>query len=172
MSGSYTTSGTISNTFTIVHAKHIASKVATDLLRFKRFYGSPSDEWINLYEAELIVLLKYDAVDTVIYGFQRNGLWTRASAKYIALPGGSIHADDDPGKIRPGLDVQNAHFTSYLTYSFRFWDRSATEQANIESELPFRRGIGSTSGLETGYWANDRNYLAGGRGLGRSTVKN
>ena len=124
MSSSYTTIGTISKTFTIVHAKRIASKVATDLLRFKRFYGSPSDKWINLYEAELIVLLKYDAVDTVIYGFQRNGRWTRASAKYVALPGGSIHADDDPGKIRPGLDVRNARFMSCLTYSFRWWRRS------------------------------------------------
>ena len=169
---SYTTIVTISDTFTIAHARGIASKVATDLLRFKRFYGSPSDEWIDLYEAELVVLLKYDAVDTVIYGFQRNDLWTMASARYVALPGGSIHVDDDPGKIRPGLDVRNSCFSSFLTYSSRWWNLSAAARTNINNELPFQRGSGNLSGLEAGYWAGDRNYFAGGRGLSRSTVRN
>jgi hypothetical protein len=45
MSSSYTTTDTES--FTLVHARYIASKVATDLKRFQRFYGSPSDAWID-----------------------------------------------------------------------------------------------------------------------------
>lgn len=165
---SYTTT----DTFTITHARHIASKVATDLLRFQRFYKSPNNHWINLYEEELTILLKYDAVDTVIYGFKRNGLWTMASARYVALPGGSIRTDDDPGKIRPGFDVRSASFSSFLAYSSRWWDLSETARAQIKRELPFQRGIGSSSGLEAGHWAQDRNYSAGGRGLGRSTVRN
>ena len=169
---SYTFSNSISDTFTIAHARRIASKVATDLLRFKRFYGLPSNTEIDQYEAELVVLLKYDAVDTVIYGFKRNDLWTMASAKYVALPGGSIYIDDDPGKIRPGLDVSNAHFTSFLTYSSRWWSLTEVERLRIINELPIQRGTGYSSGLETGYWAGDRNYVAGGRGLGRSTVRN
>ena len=169
---SYTTSNTISDTFTIAHARRIASKVATDLLRFRRFYESPSSKWIDMYEEELTVLLKYDAVDTVIYGFLRNKHWTMASARYVALPGGSIYVDDDPGKIRPGLDVRNAHFTSFLTYSSRWRSLTAAARAQIKNELPFQRVSRSSSGLETGYWAGDRNYFAGGRGLGRSTVRN
>ncbi|MDE0511649.1 MAG: hypothetical protein OXI88_07690 [Gammaproteobacteria bacterium] len=168
---SYTFTDSLSDTFTIAHAKRIASKVATDLLRFKRFYGSPSDYWIDKFESELVVLLKYDAVDTVIYGFQRNNLWTMASAKYVALPGGSINVDDDPGKIRPGLDVSNAHFTSFLTYSSRWWSLTNAERSRIKNELPFQRESGYSSGLEAGYWAGDLNYVAGGRGLGRSTVR-
>ena len=124
-----------------------------------------------MFETELVVLLKYDAVDTVIYGFKRNDLWTIASAKYVALPGGSIHLDDDPGKIRPGLDVRNAYFASFLTYSSRWWNLSAAVRAHIKNELPFQRESGSSSGLEAGYWVEDRKYLAGGRGLGRSTVR-
>ena len=170
MSSSYTTTDTTSNTFTIAHAKYIASKVATDLLRFQRFYRSPSDAWIDKYEAELTVLLKYDAVDEVVYGFKRNGFWTMASARYVALPGGSIRVDDDPGKIRPGLDVSGASFTSFLTYSSRWFALSPAERANIEHDLPFSRTTQNTPGLEAGYWAEDRNYVAGGRGLGRSTV--
>ena len=152
MNSSYTSTGTISDTFTVAHAKRIASKVATDLLRFQRFYGSPSNYWINRYEAELIVLLEYDAVDIMVYGFQRNGLWTMASARYVALPGGSIQVDDDPGKVRPGFDVSGASFASFLTYSSRWWSLSATSRENIQNELPFQRTVGSSSGLETGYW--------------------
>ena len=50
MSSNYTTTTTISDTFTITHAKHIASKVATDLLRFQRFYGiakQPLDQHVR-----------------------------------------------------------------------------------------------------------------------------
>ena len=168
---SFTTTGTTTEAFTLTHAKHIASKVATDLLRFQRFYGSPSNEWIDKYEAELTVLLKHDAVDEVVYGFKRNGLWTMASARYVALPGGSIQADDDPGRIRPNLDVSGASFTSFLTYSSRWSSLTAIEQAMIERELPFKRTTDNTPGLESGRWVDDRNYVAGGRGLGRSTVR-
>ena len=31
-----------------------------------------------MYEEELTILLKYDAVDEVVYGFKRNDLWTMA----------------------------------------------------------------------------------------------
>ena len=48
MSYSYTTTAT--NTFTVTHARHMAAKVATDLKRMQRFYGSPSDGRINEYE--------------------------------------------------------------------------------------------------------------------------
>jgi len=167
---SYTRTSTFTDTFTITHARHIASKVATDLLRFQRFYGSPSVQWIDAYEAELTVLLKYDAVDTVIYGFQRNGCWTMASARYVALPGGAIRTDDDPGKIRPGFDVSNAHFTSFLTYSSNWSRLPIASRIAIERELPFQRTAGSSPALEKGRWVGDRNYYAGGRGLGRSTV--
>jgi hypothetical protein len=56
MSTSYSITETAS--FTITHARYIASKVATDLKRFQRFYGAPSDDWIDKYETELALLLK------------------------------------------------------------------------------------------------------------------
>ena len=171
MSSNYTTTTTISDTFTITHAKHIASKVATDLLRFQRFYGSPSNHWISMYEKELTIFLKYDAVDEVVYGFKRNGLWTMASARYVALPGGSVIVDDDPGRVRPEFNVTNSFFTSFLTNSSRWWSLSASERARIQSDLPFQRTVGNSPVLERGYWDGDRNYVAAGRGLSRSTVR-
>lgn len=166
-----TVSYTTSETFTIVHARKIACKVATDLKRFQRFYGRPADSWIDDYEAELVELLKYDVVATVAYGFQRNGKWTEAAVRYKALPGGGLVPDDDPGKIRPNLDVSGASFTSFLTYNSRWAGLSGNERAAIAAACPFRRSSGDEPGLEAGYWEVDRTYTAGGRGLARSSVR-
>ncbi len=168
MSLSYTIADT--ETFTIAHARYIASKVATDLLRFQRFYFSPSGAWIDSYEGELAVLLKYDVVANVVYGFQRNGKWTEAAVRYTAQPGGTLLADDDPGKIRPGLDTVGASFTSFLSYNANWNKLTAQQQGLIEGECPFQRSTGAAPPLEVGYWANDLGYSAGGRGLGRATV--
>src|SRR5687767_2936138 len=111
MSYTYTQSGT--ETFTLLHARILASRVATDLRRFQRFYFAPADQAIADYEMELAQMLKNDVVETVIYGFKRYGKWTEATVRYMALPGGTLAADDDPGKIRPGLDVAGATFTSF-----------------------------------------------------------
>jgi hypothetical protein len=123
---SFTTTG--NETFSIIHARRIASRVATDLLRFQSFYGLPSDKSIDAYEEELAILLNYDVVKWVEYGFQRNGKWTEAAVRYTALPGGTLVASDDPGKIRPNLDVAGARFTSFLrsmTSGFRSWRPTA-----------------------------------------------
>lgn len=166
---SYTTTETAS--FTITHARYIASKVATDLKRFQRFYGSPSDSLIDQYEGELAGLLKHDAVDNVVYGFQRNSLWTPASVRYRAIPGGTLMADDDPGKIRPGIDIVGAYFTSFLSYSNAWFSLTQSERDSIEKSLPIQRTTGSVPNLETGAWSDDLSYSAGGRGLGRSSVR-
>lgn len=167
---SFTTTETSS--FTITHARYIASKVATDLKRFQRFYnGSPTDVWIDRYEGELAGLLKHDVVDNVIYGFQRNSLWTPASVRYRAISGGTLLADDDPGKIRPGIDISGAHFTSFLSYSAKWSRLTPAERASIENDLPIQRSTGAAPGLESGAWSDDLNYSSGGRGLGRSSVR-
>lgn len=168
---SFSYSITASETFTVVHARYIASKVATDLMRFHRLYRSPSVEMIDDYELELVELLKHDVVERVVYGFKRGGKWTSATVRYKALSGGVLATDDDPGKIRPGFDITGAYFTSFLVYNARWSSLSLAEQTAIEEACPFKRTSGSEPTLEMGYWANDRNYIAGGRGLGRSTVQ-
>jgi hypothetical protein len=167
MSTSYSVTETES--FTVTHARRIASKVATDLKRFQDFYGKPSDEWIDKYETELVLLLKADAVDEVVYGYKRGGNWTEATVRYRALAGGTLSADDDPGKIRPRLDVDGASFGSFLTYKPGVL--SSAEKEEIAAECGFQRSNGSAPSLEKGYWADDLNYVAGGRGLGRAVVR-
>jgi hypothetical protein len=105
------------------------------------------------------------------YGFQRNSLWTPASVRYRAIPGGSLPADDDPGKIRPGVDITGAHFASFLSYSSTWFNLSQADRNSIESSLPIQRSTGAVPNLESGAWSDDLSYSAGGRGLGRSSVR-
>lgn len=169
MATSYTQSAT--STFTLSHARYIASKVATDLLRFQRLYGSPIDQWINDYEGELTLMLKHDVVGDVVYGFKRNGKWTAASVRYQALAGGVLLVDDDPGKIRPGIDVAGASFTSFMSYNQNWWDLTDGERAAIKLASPVDRSSGTSPNLEAGQWHSDLSYSAAGRGLGRSSVR-
>ena len=167
MSTSYTFSEI--ETFTVTHARRIASKVATDLLRFQRFYGEPSHRWIDDYEAELVALLKHDYLKRVTYGFKGDGKWVEA-LRYRALPGGVLVSDDDPGKIRPVAEV-SASFSSYLIYNDNWYQLSQEERQAFKASLPFQRSCYDEPGVENGYWVDDRNYTAGGRGLGRSTIR-
>ena len=171
MSTSYSVSA--SETFSLTHARKIASKVATDLKRLQRLYArpyDPTDQRIDEYEQELAHLLKHDVVGSVIYGYQRNGQWTKASLCYTASAG-SLQVDDDPGKVVPGHDIDGANFTSSLTYNANWSSLTAAKQTEIERGSPLQRISGSAAPLEKGYWGNDFSYSAGSRGVVRSAVK-
>ena len=163
----FTTS--IAETFSYTHARKIASKVATDLLRFRRYYGRPSICRIDEYEAELIELLKFDCINHVTYGFKKSGEWITA-VKYHAVSG-SLFSDDLPGRLRAGADIKGAVFTSFLSYSANWRRLSASEKNDIRARLPFRRSSGEEPGVKHGYWVSDLHYSAGGRALSRSHIR-
>jgi len=162
---------TESATFTVTHARHMAAKIATDLKRVQRLYGSPSDIEIEAYEAEAVALLKAGYLGHVIYGYKRNGSWIEPTLRYSARDlNGSSANDDDPGRIRPGRDVAGAVFTSFLSYSSTYFQASTADRESFESGLPFQRSSGTEPPV-SGYLADDRTYSAGGRALDRSTVR-
>jgi hypothetical protein len=169
MSTSYTLSETA--TFTATHAKHMAAKVATDLKRMQRLYGSPGDIDIDRYEQEAIAFLKAGYLGTVTYGFRKDGNWIEPTIRYTArdLAGGSAN-DDDPGRIRPGKDVSNATFYSYLTYSTSWDVASESEKESFRQTLPFKRGSAPEPGI-SGYFNQDQTYSSGGRAIDRSSVR-
>lgn len=169
MSWSFTDTETV--TFTATHAKHMAAKVATDLKRTQRFYGSPSDDWIAAFEAEVIEFLKEGYLGTVTYGYWRDDKWIEPTLRYTARSlAGEAANDDDPGRIRAGADVSNATFYSYLTHS-KAWDQaSSAEKEAFEKRLPFKRGGANEPGV-SGYFIDDRTYSSGGRALNRASVR-
>lgn len=169
MSQSFTLSNTV--TFTVTHARHIAAKVATDLKRLQRLYGTPLDGWITAFENEVIELLKGGYLKEVTYGFKLGDKWIEPTLRYTAqdLAGASAN-DDDPGRIRPGVNITGASFYSYLIYSQAWHNLSTNEQQNVKSRLPIQRGGADEPGLN-GYLSSDRTYSSGGRALNRFTLK-
>lgn len=171
MSLSYTYSDTESQTFTVTHARHMAAKVAADLKRMQRLYDRPSDTEIAEYETEVVDLLKAGYLGVVTYGFWRNDDWIEPTLRYTAreLAGASAN-DDDPGKVRPWADVAGAKFYSYLTYSPAWAALTQAQRDAFKQSLPFQRGGAPEPGIN-GYLEEDRTYSAGGRALGRASVR-
>jgi hypothetical protein len=158
-------------TFTVTHARHMAAKVATDLKRMQRLYGKPGDAAIANYEAEITEFLKEGYLGTVTYGFRRDGKWIEPTLRYTARDlAGSAANDHDPGRVRPGANIDGASFYGYMTYSSA-WDRlSQTEKGTFEKRLPFTRGGAPEPGMN-GYLMDDRIYSSGGRALNRASVR-
>jgi hypothetical protein len=168
---SYSFSYTESSTFTVTHARHMAAKVATDLKRMQRFYGSPSDAKIAELETEATQMLKAGYLATVTYGFKRDGDWIEPTLRYTArdLAGASAN-DDDPGRVRSGADISGATFYSYMTYTSAWFQLTETERAAFERGLPFSRSGAPARGI-SGYLTIDRTYSSGGRALDRASVR-
>ncbi len=169
MSYSYTT--TDSKTFTISHARHLAAKVTADLKRLQRFYGHVTDQRISEFEGEVIELLRQGYLETVIYGFQRDEKWIEPTLRYTATELANARDDDDPGTIRPGVDISGAQFHSFLTYSEAWYALTPNQRLSIKQSLPLQRVSGSESLVSNGYFAEDKNYSSGGRSLGRASVR-
>jgi len=115
---SYSLSYTETTTFTVTHARHMAAKVATDLKRMQRFYGSPSDAKIAEFEAEATEMLKAGYLETVTYGFKKDGSFIEPTLRYTDRHLAVVSAnDDDPGRVRAGAEIGGASFYSYMTYT-------------------------------------------------------
>ncbi len=159
-------------TFTVTNAKYIASKVAADLKRVQRFYNAPNDSLIQSFELELVEFLKNGVLDSVTYGFQRNGQWIEPTLKYKAQElFGITTRDDDPGSIKPNADVTGASFCSYLNYNDSWARKTESERNEFYKNLPFIRTNGSEPSVK-GYLSNDLTYSSGDRALSRASVKN
>lgn len=162
---------TESQTFTVSHARHMAAKVAADLKRMQRFYFSPCDADIASYEAEATEFLKAGYLGAVTYGFKRNGNWIEPALRYTARDlAGSAANDDDPGRVRPGANIDGAVFHSFMSYSAA-WDRLGdAEKTEFRKRLPFTRTGAPEPGVN-GYLSNDLTYSSGGRALNRASVR-
>jgi len=160
-----------STTFTLTHAKHMSAKVAADLKRMQRLYGSPSDTQIASYEAEMIEVLKAGYLGTLTVGYRRNGNWIEPTLRYTARDlFGTVANDDDPGRVKPNCDIANASFYNYLTYNTTYHAATAAERDTFHRRLPFQR-VGAEEPGITGYLVDDRSYSAGGRALARASVR-
>lgn len=167
----YSHTGTNTTTSTDTDAVHIAAKVGTDLKRMQRFYGEPTDEWIQKFETEVIIFLEWGYLGTVTYGFKKDGLWIEPTLSYTArdLSDGTAN-DDDPGRIMPGASIKDATFCSYLTYSLAWNQLSPEQKEAFEKQLPFQRTAGPEPSA-MGDWNSDLTYSSGSRALDRAILR-
>jgi hypothetical protein len=152
---------TRTTTFTLTHAKHLASKVAADLYLCSRQYGRPSVGSVEAYQGELAALLADRYVEAYEFGFKRNEKRV-LSWRYTVGPAGDLQGDSRSGGLVRGVNVADARYFNFLTYNDRWFALTATEQKAIEDTLPIQRTSGLAPGDGNGYWTIERSYSAGG----------
>ena len=168
MTESYTYSE--STTFTVTHARYIASKVMADLKRMQRYHGAPGDDRIAKYDLELVALLRSGYLDEITYGFQKDGDWIEPTLRYTADDCFGGAQDHDPGRVSPWADTAGARFSSYLTYSSSWYGASEAVRGAFGQTLPFQRVAGEEPGAR-GSMVSDKTYSAGGRAVHRYALR-
>ena len=157
-------------TFTIVHARYLASKAAADMHLCAQFYGKPTETRIREYAEELAQYLNAGYLKEYEFGFKKDGkrivCW-----RYRVDSNGALTTDDRPGKVVAYVDIAGAVFFNFLTQNSRFFQLSAYDQARYEAGLPLQRTGGEPPSDGAGYWTSDRNYFSAGCGLNRQTFQ-
>jgi hypothetical protein len=101
-------------TFTIVHARQLASKVAADMHLCAQYYGRPSEELIREYAEELAQYLNAGYLKEYEFGYKKDGkrivCW-----HYNVDSNGALTTDDRPGRVVPYVDITGAVFFNFLT---------------------------------------------------------
>lgn len=162
MSYSYT----LSETFSITHARHIASRLAGDMRLMNAYYDYPSLSSIEDYLEEIAQLLAKGYLATFEIGFKRYGRRV-FSLHYEVLADGTL-SDSRSGGVPAGHDVTGADYLNYLTYSEKWWEPSDAERAAFKASLPIQRTHGPEPVDGDGYWVSgNRSYASGGAGVRR-----
>lgn len=167
-----TTSYSTSETFTLTHARHLASKVVADMYQCHRFYGEPSESMIPRYQDELIVMLAGRYVKDYEFGFKHNGQrvvsWQYRVTASGDLVGGS---DDRSGGIYARASVAGAVFFNFMNYTSAWYALTEAQQASVKAQHPVSRSTGTLPDDGAGYWETERRYSSGGVEIARRSFR-
>jgi Bacterial HORMA domain family 1 len=167
-----TLSTTVTQTFTRTHAKHLASKVISDLYQCHCYYGQPSETSILEYQEELVVMLLHGFVSAYEFGFEQNDrrvvCWQYRVSSSGDLVGGS---DDSSGGIYARAEVSGACYFNFMTYSEAWSDLTSAEQSAVLAQHDVHRTTGELPLDGYGYWETDRRYGSGGVVLERRAFR-
>ncbi|ERK71026.1 hypothetical protein [Leifsonia aquatica] len=168
MTGSYS----VSQTFTLTHAKHLASKVVSDLYQCRNFYGEPSETMVTKYQDELIVMLAGGFTKEYEFGFKKNDQRV-VSWQYRVNASGDLvgGADDRSGGIYARADISGAVYFNFMSYSPAWFNLTPEEQNTAKSRHPISRSTGHLPSDGSGYWHTDRTYGSAGVAIDRKTFR-
>lgn len=161
-----TSSYSVSETFSISHARHISSRVAADMRQMSRYYNYPDEEKIDDFLEELAQYLVKGYLYSFEIGFKREGrrLFT---LYYEVLSDGSL-SDSRAGGVPADIDLEGATPFNFLKQSDAFYRLTEAERIAFKEKLPVKRVFGEAPIDGKGRWVTeDRSYAAAGTGLRR-----
>lgn len=160
-----------SATFTVTHAKHLASKIAADLNACARLHGKPSLSVVENYNAELVELLRYGYLSRYEFGFQKDDKRV-LSWSYEVTSNGNIETDERAGKMSAYVDLGGTSFFNYAWYSSKYKALTFDQQSTFKSSHPVDRTSGDPPVDGLGSWSGtEKNYSAGGTGVSRRSFR-
>ena len=158
--------------FTLIQAKQLASKVASDMRRCQQHYLRPTDVQINDYGTELALLLRDGYVVNYEFGWVRDNDNERILTwLYTVDSSGNLVSNDRPGRIISGINISGCSMRNMMTFSSKWIALTAEEKQRIESTLPFRRSVLPSFRSSLGRMESDLCYSAGGTAMSRHTFK-
>lgn len=149
------------DTFSITHARHIASRIAGDLRLMHRYYGYPRLDFIDDLLEEVARYLAVGYLESFEIGYERGDRERVFTLRYEVLADGTL-SDNRSGDVPPYEDVSGATPFNYLTRNSRFFDLSLAERETFKAKLPVTRVNAPPLQDGRGYWSEDRSYGAGG----------
>lgn len=162
---------TQSATFTVTHARHLASKIAADLNACSRLHGQPSLSTVEKYNEELVELLRYGYLSQYEFGFKRNDQRV-LSWSYEVDASGSISSDDRAGKMSAYIDLSGTSFFNFMWPSSKYYDLTSDQQSAFDESHPVDRISGEPPSDGAGCWSStEKNYSAGGTGVSRRSFR-
>jgi hypothetical protein len=160
-----------SATFTITHAKYLASKIAADLNVCNRLHGRPTVSQVESYSEELIELLRHGYLSRYEFGFKRDAKRV-LSWSYDVTSSGNIETDDRAGKMSAYLDLRDTTFFNFVWYSSKYNSLSIDDQKTFGVTHPINRTTGEPPSDGAGYWSGtEKIYSSGGTGVSRRSFR-
>ncbi|WP_425005587.1 hypothetical protein [Mycolicibacterium sp. S3B2] len=168
MTGSYS----VSQTFSLTHAKHLASKVVSDLYQCRNFYDAPSEADVAEYHEELIVMLSGGYIQAYEFGFEKNDQRIVSWQYQVNASGDLIGGvDDRSGGIFATADTTGATYFNFMSYSQAWFDLSSSDRGTVKSKHQVDRTSGYLPSDGSGYWHTDRTYSSAGVAIERRTFR-
>jgi hypothetical protein len=160
------TSYSTTDTFTITHARHIASRIAADMRLFSLAYGYPSLDQIPNYLEEIAQYLAKGYLGSFEIGFETDGREVVVGLLYEVRSDGTL-SDNRAGDVPLDVDITGAVAFNYLTRTYAWANIGYDAQARFEASLPIKRSTAPAPQHNRGYWTTSRSYASGGVGVQR-----
>lgn len=156
MSYSYTTT----ESFTITNARKLAAKVIADMHQCRRFYGEPTESWIERYNAELVVMLAGEYVSSYEFGYQK-GDHRVVSWYYQVTPAGDLQGGRSGG-LYAQADVTGATSFNFMTTNRSWAVLTEAGRDTVRAKHSITRVAGDPPTDGSGHWVSDHTYVSGG----------